>query len=86
MLDISGTKITDVGLKQVRNLDRLRELRLEETDISDAGLASLQYLRHLRYLDLEGTRATDEGVEKLRKALPNCRITFFPLPKNLRLN
>jgi len=42
--------------------------------VSDAGLERLENMKGLRMLSLSGSQVTDEGIEKLKQALPNCRI------------
>ena len=51
-------------------------LDLGDTDITDEGLAHLKGLTNLKSLNLRGTDVSDEAVDKLREALPNCRIAF----------
>ena len=48
------------------------EVYLEGTHVSD--LSPLAKLKSLIALDLDNTQVSDEKVQKLRQALPNCRI------------
>jgi len=73
-LHLGGTKITDDGLKHVKRLTGLRDLRLNGTGITDAGLDHLKGLTDLRTLELNNTAVTDKAVNKVRAAVPNCRI------------
>jgi hypothetical protein len=41
-LYLYGTKITDVGLKDVAKLQQLAELHLRDTKVTEAGVAELQ--------------------------------------------
>ncbi|MGE3806601.1 MAG: hypothetical protein AB7K24_18190 [Gemmataceae bacterium] len=89
-LDLSGTRVTDAGLRHMLGPDglvRLEELHLANTDISDAGLAALKGLPQLRMLDLgnsvtvqgtvvAGVRVTAEGVANFRKARPHCLVRY----------
>jgi len=43
-------------------------------NVTDAGLKELAGLTSLERLDLVGTDVTDAGIEKLKRALPHCRI------------
>jgi len=74
-LDLIGTKITDVGLKEVAKLPQLTRLWLDATQITDVGLKELAKLQKLERLDLVATKATKAGVAELQKALPKCRIS-----------
>jgi hypothetical protein len=73
-LDLSGTRITDVGLRQLRGLSRLRKLKLSGTKINDAAILHLARLSSLEVLTLQSTHITNEGMQKLRLALPNCKV------------
>jgi hypothetical protein len=42
---------------------------------ADAGLVHLKELTELKSLSL-GTQVTDAGVEKLKQALPKCKIGY----------
>ncbi len=73
-LHLSGTKITDEGLEHVKKLTGLRDLRLSGTSITDAGLDHLRGLTDLRTLELYNTAVTDKAVNKVRVAVPGCKI------------
>jgi hypothetical protein len=68
-LSISGTRVTDVGMKELLKLnDNLQHLNLAGLHISDAGLQSLVKLQGLRYLMLGGqTKVTDTGMKDLAR-------------------
>ena len=68
--------VTDAGLERVQNFADLDELYLRNNKISDAGLRYLTGLKKLKTLDLEGTQVTPLGIRDLRKALPNCWISY----------
>ncbi len=68
--------ITDTGLAHLTGLGQLRELHLTGCNITDAGLAHLKDLGQLRELALfDCRRITSAGVQRIRKALPQCRVT-----------
>ena len=71
---LNGTKITDSGLAHLKGLASLKELGLFETDITDAGLEHLHGLSNLEDLIVEQTKVTDAGVDKLKTALPDCKV------------
>ena len=65
VLDLTGTPVTDAGLKELTQCIRLRVLFLPDTKITNAGLAHLATLKGLRRLDLSHTPITDPGLENL---------------------
>jgi internalin A len=75
-MDLHGTKVTDAGLKELAGLKGLSALRLGETKVTDAGLKELANLKSLRSVELRSTGVTNAGLEDLRKALPNCLISY----------
>ena len=64
-LDLSGTEVTDAGLKQTAQQKHLTTLRLSRTNVTDAGLKELAPLQNLTTLHLDGTQVTDEGLKEL---------------------
>jgi hypothetical protein len=74
--ELKGVQVTDEALAGIDGLPRLKVLWLISNQITDAGLSHLEGLSDLRYLDLVHTKTTDEGLEKLKHALPNCRVKF----------
>ena len=60
---------TDGTLERIKNLSRIRFLVL-----TDAAVPRVEELRQLEGLAFSGTKISDEGVEKIRRALPRCRI------------
>jgi hypothetical protein len=65
-IDLSWTKITDVGLAHLKDLKGLQSLYLDGTKITDAGLAHLKDLKGLQTLYLNGTKITDAGLVHLK--------------------
>ena len=66
-VNLGGTKITDAGLKELKELKGLRALNLTSTQITDAGLKDLKELRGLRFLALDRTQITDAGLKDLKE-------------------
>jgi hypothetical protein len=64
-LNLSGTRVTDVGLPHLTPLTNLKYLILSETSVGDGGLVNLNGLKKLETLDLSETKITDAGVSQL---------------------
>ena len=73
-VNLTGTGVTDAGLKALKDLKQLTTLNLDKTKVTDAGLKELKELKQLTLLDIYKTQVTDAGVKELREALPNCRV------------
>ena len=62
-LDLSLTRITDLGIERLRPLTEVEELNLFACEhISDTSLAHLRHWKNLRRLNLRGTDITDTGL------------------------
>ena len=76
-LGLEGTQVTDAGLEHLKGLTNLSFLLgLSGTKITDAGLEHLKGLKKLKYVSLQNTKVSQEGVDKLKKALPKCKIDY----------
>ncbi len=75
-LILTGTKVTDAGLKHLKGLTHLRDLDLSQTQISDAGLDELKGLTTLKHLTLRGLneRLSDAAANELKRALPMLEV------------
>src|SRR5207249_1913533 len=58
-LDLSGTPVTDAGLKELKNLTKLEWLSLAGTRVTSAGLKELKELKGLKELVLAASDVTD---------------------------
>ena len=67
-LVLTGTQVSDSGLKHLTPLTNLSGLHLAETRVGDAGIMHLQTLTHLAHLDLSRTRVTNAGLAGLGEA------------------
>jgi hypothetical protein len=68
--------LQDEDLKHIADLSHLRALIIYALQITDTGLEQLSALRQLQFLNVDYTSVTEEGVERLRRALPECRIEW----------
>ncbi len=65
-LDLSHTKITDLGLEYLKPLRHVKELSLYYAEyITEDGLANLRDWKELEVLNLRGTRVTSKVFEHL---------------------
>ncbi len=74
LLNLARTRITDDGLRHLKDYPRLAVLNLSQTSISDAGLKHLWGLTRLQEVVVDRTKVTIEGVRELRIALQNCNV------------
>lgn len=75
-LDLSFTFITDEGVSRLAAVKTLEDLRLAATAVTDEGIKNLASLSRLSFLDLSETVVSEEGIDMLRRALPDCLISF----------
>ena len=64
-LNLSGTEVTDVGLKELVPLLKLTTLNLDRTHVTDAGLKELAPLTKLTNLGLNSFKVSDVGLKHL---------------------
>lgn len=74
LLNLARTRITDDGLRHLKDYPRLIVLNLSQTAISDAGLKHLTGLSRLQEIVIDRTKVTIEGIQELRIALPKCNV------------
>lgn len=66
VLQLSGTNISDAGLRHVESLTSLQNLHLDNNPrVTDAGLGHLKALPKIYGLHIQGTQTTDEGLKHL---------------------
>lgn len=65
LLDVSGSLVTDKGVKQLGTQNQLESLGLSGTQITDASVQQLASLKRLKFLDLSSTRVTGGGIQTL---------------------
>jgi uncharacterized protein (TIGR03067 family) len=76
-LHLHGSKVTDVGLACLEEINNVEHIDLQGTAITDAGLAHLRNMTNLRLLSVSETNVTDAGVASLKKSLPHLQVTHF---------
>ena len=78
VLDLSNTKITDVGVKHLARRygtgDSLTDLNLAGTSITDSCVSSLASMPRLVRLVVTETKLSEEAVKQLQVALPKCQV------------
>ena len=68
LLDLTGFRMTDANLADLRQMTHLKWLWLDCTNTSDAGLEHLKGLIRLQSLGLRGNQITDAGLEHLKRS------------------
>ncbi len=62
-LDLSQTRISDHGLRQLKSAPAIADLNLRYAElITDEGISALKTWKHLKRLDVEGTKVTDSTL------------------------
>jgi Leucine-rich repeat (LRR) protein len=63
---LTCSKVTDIGMKEVKKLKHLKQLSLASTLVTDAGLKELKDSKNLTKLYLDNTNVTDAGLKHLQ--------------------
>jgi internalin A len=78
LLDLSRTPVLPEALTALRDLPKLRELRLGlATRIDDSAIETLIAMKQLRSLHLGGSKVSPAGIERFRKERPDCQVTWW---------
>jgi internalin A len=80
-IDLTGSKITNVALKELRKVPHLRKLSLWTTDITDAGLSELRDLANLESLALGQSPLTDAGISEIAGLKKLRVLTVFNMER-----
>ncbi|HEY7427852.1 MAG TPA: hypothetical protein VH682_26710 [Gemmataceae bacterium] len=75
-VELIGAKISDNDLNLLKDVQSLRQLRLDNTAITDTGLESLKQLPKLEVLSIVGTQVTEAAATAYKKTLPGCTISW----------
>lgn len=76
-VDLSGTRISNPSLVNLKDKNTIRILTLDNTAVSDAGMPHLYSLKGLTHLGLSGTSVSASAITALKNALPRCKITQY---------
>jgi hypothetical protein len=75
-LTLNSDGINDSALVHIRALPALTTLEFHGTTISDEGIVSLDTMKRLKKLWLDESKVSERGINRLREALPNCKIEW----------
>jgi hypothetical protein len=75
-LQLEGSTVTDVDLKNVARLESLLTLAIHSPDVTDRGVEYLAALKNLRALNLIQAKVTDAGLKRLA-ALANLEVLWI---------
>src|SRR5262245_3500831 len=75
-VNLFGAKVTETGLKELKELKSLQALKLSGIKVTDVGLRELKELKSLQSLSLIDTQVTDAGLKELKqlKGLRDLRL------------
>lgn len=79
-LDLIGVSITDEGGRRLGELRSLHSLSLSGTAVGDETAKALANCSQLESLSLDETPVSKAALERLRAALPDCKIFWSPPP------
>ncbi len=65
-LDLSWTKTTDAGVRELKYFENLTHLHLGSEKVTDACIKDINELKHLRHLYLHDCKITDAGLKELK--------------------
>jgi len=83
-LDLSGCKITDVGVSELEGNKTIRTLWLNDCNVTDASLAVLQTMTGLNELHLSGTEISLKAWEQFLARSPRLKSkSTGPVPRAL---
>ena len=75
-LSLASTKITDVGVRELKRLKALEFVDLNNTRVTDACLQDLKECKGLREIWLDGTAITQNARQELRRSIPGIQVRF----------
>jgi internalin A len=76
-LTLTGNKVTDASLREIKGLTGLRHLDLTGTGVTDDGVRELKDLQSLVEVDLGNTKITDGGLKDLSQVKGLRRLFLF---------
>ena len=77
LVDLCDCNIADDDLIRLKQLSRLKTLRLSNTDITDNAIPTILSIKSLHYLTIKDTKITREGVKRMYKEREmSIEVTF----------
>jgi hypothetical protein len=73
-LNLSGSSVTDEGIRDLSTLTELEVLDVCETAVTADGLMQLQHLPKLTFITVSDGKYSDEALAKLKRAFPRVTI------------
>lgn len=75
-LGLQRTRISDRGVRSLREMQTLKHLDLTRTRVTDKGIRALEGLTGLESLVVARCKVTSAGAERFRQKVPGCRVTW----------
>jgi len=79
-LDLTGTAVTEEGIRQLASLGSLRELVLDHTPLGDDCVEAIRRIPKLEVVSLRGTHVTAEGAGRLEASAHGLRVLWATAP------
>ncbi|HIN95862.1 MAG TPA: hypothetical protein EYN03_09465 [Planctomycetes bacterium] len=77
LVNLSQTRISNVGLRHLQGLTKLKVLFLTNTQVTNDGVLRLKGLTGLEQLYVNRGQVEDSGLQYLKQELPNCKVHFI---------
>ena len=81
-LTVSYAPVTDVGLENLKGMERLRTLDLISTHVTGSGLRHLESMASLTCVNLDNNPVTDDGALHLGRAIVCWNTWIFQEPES----
>ncbi len=72
-LDLSYTSVTDRGLDQLRNLDKLTQIWMYDIEMSDNGFMVFDNFQQLEFLKIDGANITNRSLPRIKALKDSLR-------------
>lgn len=77
-LVLDGTRVTDAGVRRLKEAPKLMLLGLVDTSVTDAALNDISAIKQLSWVYLKGSKVTPNGIRQLRRQRPDVKVFFGP--------
>ncbi len=75
-LNLRYNKISGNGLVHIQKLGNLERLYLSSNPLNDSAVSILKQMKNLKEISINRTSVSEKSAEKLKTALPACRVWY----------